>query len=528
LTQQAALDILGVMKLTCLILSLLVLRVSTSFAGPGAWGDQGDGTYKNPILNADYSDPDVCRVGNDYYMICSEFHFMGMPVLHSLDLVNWTYVGMIYRRLDMDGAYDRMERFSSGTWAPTIRYHEGKFWMFVCTPDEGLYMSTATNAAGPWAPITEVKRASGWEDPCPLWDEDGQAYLGRSQLGGGPIIIHKMSPDGTKLLDDGRTVYEGPIAEGTKLFKRNGCYYLVIPEGGVSGGWQSVCRSTNIYGPYEQKTVLHAGNGINGPHQGGLVDTPSGQWWFLHFQENGPVGRIGHLQPAAWTEDNWITMGVDIDGDGIGEPVITHAKPDLGVESIISAPATTDEFESPTLGLQWGWNHNPIDSKWSLTERPGYLRLTSVGKSDSVYHARNTLTQKLMGRVGEVTTELDTSQMVDAQKAGLCLFSRTVDWVGVERRNGINSIRATIRGEGVMGPDFTDHLVWFRTSVNLDGQTSLHFSLDGTNFVRIGGDLTLAAGNWKGVKPGLFSFDSTEGSADFNWFRYKHDGPGGE
>jgi beta-xylosidase len=516
------------MKITFCLLAVLCLRISTSLAAPGAWGDQGDGTYKNPILNADYSDPDVCRVGKDYYMVCSEFHFMGMPVLHSQDLVNWKYVGMIYRRLDMDGAYDRMERFSSGTWAPSIRYHDGKFWVYVCTPDEGLYMTTATDAAGPWEPFTEVKRISGWEDPCPFWDDDGQAYVGHSRLGGGPIIIHKMSADGKTLLDEGKTVYEGPTAEGTKIFKRNNFYYLVIPEGGVSGGWQSVCRATNLFGPYTQKTVLHTANGINGPHQGGLVDTPSGQWWFLHFQEKGAVGRIVHLQPAAWTEDNWLTMGVDMDGDGIGEPVLSHAKPDLGIQCSIAAPATSDEFDAPDLGLQWGWNHNPDNTKWSLTERPGYLRLKSVGTADSVYHARNTLTQKLMGRTSEATTELDTTGMVDGQKAGLCLLSRTCDWVGVERRHGTNSIRATISGAGVMGPNFAGNQVWFRATVNLDGQTSLHYSLDGSNFVRIGGDLTLAAGNWKGVKPGLFSYDSAEGFADFDWFHYKHDGPGGE
>ena len=196
------------------------------------WGDLGDGTFANPILNGDYSDPDVIRVGRKYYMTCSEFHFMGMNILESDDMVNWKIIGRIFDRMDLDG-YSGMNKYGNGSWAPALRYHDGKFWMYVCTPNEGLFMSTATDPAGPWSPLYQVKNVSGWEDPCPLWDEDGQAYIGRSQLGGGPIIIHKMSADGKTLLDDGRKVYEGPTAEGTKLFLKDGYYYISIPEGGV-------------------------------------------------------------------------------------------------------------------------------------------------------------------------------------------------------------------------------------------------------------------------------------------------------
>lgn len=220
------------------------------------WGDLGDGTFANPILNGDYSDPDVIRVGSKYYMTCSEFHFMGMPVLESDDMVNWKIIGRVFSRINLDG-YSSMAKYGNGTWAPALRYHDGRFWIYVCTPNEGLFMSTATDPAGPWTPLHCVKSVAGWEDPCPLWDDDGQAYLGRSQLGGGPIIIHRMSADGRTLLDDGRTVYEGPVAEGTKLFKKDGYYYLSIPEGGVSTGWQTVMRSKSIYEPYaEKKRVL--------------------------------------------------------------------------------------------------------------------------------------------------------------------------------------------------------------------------------------------------------------------------------
>lgn len=257
-----------------------------------AWGDQGDGSYVNPVLNADFSDPDVIRVGEKYYMVASDFHFMGMQVLESDDMVNWHYVSQIYRRFDEPG-WDENKHYAGGSWAPAIRYHDGLFYVFFCTPEEGLYMSTAKDARGPWAPLHLVRRVEKWEDPCPFWDDDGQAYLGRSRHGAGPIIVHKMSPDGKRLLDEGVTVYTGPVAEGTKFLKRNGWYYLIIPEGGVGQGWQTVLRARSIYGPYERRVVLEQGStSVNGPHQGALVDTPEGQWWFYHFRR--------HLSWGVW------------------------------------------------------------------------------------------------------------------------------------------------------------------------------------------------------------------------------------
>lgn len=252
---------------TLVLAALLCLPAATCLADGGSvtgggdgtrdlrWGDLGDGTYANPILNGDYSDPDVIRVGSKYYMTCSEFHFMGMPILESDDMVNWRIIGQVFGSIDLPG-YSDMTKYGNGTWAPALRYHDGKYWIYVCTPNEGLFMTTADNPAGPWAPLHCVKAVSGWEDPCPLWDDDGQAYLGRSQLGGGPIIIHRMSADGRTLLDEGRTVYEGPVAEGTKMFKKDGYYYLSIPEGGVSTGWQTVLRSKSVYGPYDDKKIV--------------------------------------------------------------------------------------------------------------------------------------------------------------------------------------------------------------------------------------------------------------------------------
>lgn len=256
-------------KILMAVLSACV-TVSAAAQSPvvTAWGDQGNGTYVNPILNADYSDPDAIRVGDKYYMIASDFHFMGMQMLESDDLVNWTLISKVYDRINLP-QYEEMDAYAEGSWAPALRYHDGKFWVFFCTPYDGLFMTTATDPHGPWAPLHHVKDVDNWEDPCPFWDEDGQAYLGRSILGAGPIIIHKMSPDGRELLDEGRTVYTGPVAEGTKIHKFGEYYYLSIPEGGVQTGWQTILRSKNIYGPYEKKVVLEQGmTAINGPRQG--------------------------------------------------------------------------------------------------------------------------------------------------------------------------------------------------------------------------------------------------------------------
>lgn len=523
--------------------SPVVSAVPAERTGPGVWGDQGDGTYRNPVLNADYSDPDVIRVGSDYYLVSSEFHFMGMTILHSKDLVNWSYLGRVYDHLDISPYYDTPApssdpntRYGKGSWAPALRYHAGRFWIYFCTPTEGCYMTTAKNPAGPWAPLHAIKvYAPGehpWEDPCPFWDDDGKAYLGHSLKGAGPIIINRMSADGRTLLDAGTTVYTGPNAEGTKIYKRHGHYYLIIPQNGVSAGDQWVLRSDGIDGPYTSeagKAVLHAGNGVNGPHQGGLVDTPSGQWWFMHFQENGAAGRVVWLEPAAWTKDDWLRIGVDANGDGVGEPVLTYPKPDTGRAGRITAPATDDDFTARRLGLQWEWNHNPDDAHWSLSARPGYLRLEPVGAVSDAYLARNTATQKLLGRSGTATTELDTSGMVDGQDAGLLHISGSAQWVGVERGGGVRRIKAVIGGTAIDGPALTGDRVWLRTTIDLDGATYLLYSLDGIHFTRIGGPLTLSFANWKGDKVGLFSDNAagTGGKADFAWFHYTHDGPAG-
>ena len=473
------------------------------------WGDQGDGTYRNPVLNADFSDPDVIRVGAKYYMVASDFHFLGMQVLESDDMVNWRYISQIYRRFDEPG-WDENAHYAGGSWAPAIRYHNGLYYVYFCTPDEGLYMTTAKDPHGPWAPLHLVKRVVKWEDPCPFWDEDGQAYLGRSRHGAGPIIVHKMSADGKTLLDEGKTVYEGPIAEGTKFLKRNGWYYLIIPEGGVGTGWQTVLRSRNIYGPYQRKVVLEQGSTkINGPHQGALVDAPDGSWWFYHFQETPVLGRVVHLQPARW-QDDWPLMGVDYDGNGVGEPVSMWKKP---IPSTSAPLLQTDDDFSGTLGLQWQWNHNPVDSHWSLTDRKGWLTLKAQ-PADSLKACRNMLTQKVVGWLSESTTLVESS---GDNYAGLFCSGKLFRAVGL-CKDGIY-VEAGGQRQMVQKGHFAK--VWLR--VTNDSQQNRHqfaYSLDGEHFVSAGETFPMRGGYWKGIRTGLFCYGSN-GKAHFDSFQQK-------
>jgi beta-xylosidase len=289
-------------------------------AGPTAlskvWvSDQGNGTYKNPVLHADYSDPDACRVGDVYYMTASSFDAVpGLPILQSKDLVNWTLIGHALKRQPPVEHFEKTQH-GNGVWAPAIRFHKGEFYLYYPDPDFGIYLTKATNPAGPWTEPVLVEGGKGLIDPCPLWDEDGQVYLVHGWAGSRAgiksiLTVKKLNAEGTRVVDEGVIVYDGhetdPTVEGPKFYKRHGYYYIFAPAGGVSTGWQLVLRSKNVYGPYKRKVVMDQGSTpINGPHQGAWVETKPmpgkpGEDWFLHFQDKGPYGRVVHLQPMRW------------------------------------------------------------------------------------------------------------------------------------------------------------------------------------------------------------------------------------
>lgn len=509
-------------------LLLLICFISGTFilsaqGRPGKWGDQGNGTYINPILNADYSDPDVIRVGNKYYMVASDFHFMGMQVLESEDMINWKLISQVYSRLDFPG-WNENKNYAGGSWAPAIRYHNNKFWVFFCTPGEGLFMSTADTPFGPWSPLHLVQAVEKWEDPCPFWDEDGTAYLGRSKHGAGPIILHKMSPDGKRLFDEGVTVYTGPVAEGTKIFKKDGYYYMSIPEGGVESGWQTILRSKNIYGPYEKKVVLEKGStSINGPHQGAIVDTPDGQWFFYHFQHNGAIGRVVHLQPMQW-KDGWPVIGVDIDRNGIGEPVYSWKKP---IESTqLHTPQTDDDFSFPTLSLQWQFNHNPENSAWSLNSPSGSLTLKAL-VSPTFRLARNTLTQKVMGYESEATVVLNLANIAEGLRSGLVCMGKENRMLGVRQKDSKKELYISDDTTETVIKILNDDIIYLRVSIDMAKQNfQFSYSTDNITFLSCGDPFFVRFGYWKGARVGLYCYNQQKeaGSASFRRFTYKHDG----
>jgi len=491
-------------------LPLIGFALVTSFASAApvlTWGDQGNGTYRNPVLYADYSDPDAIRVGDDFYLVASDFHFIGIQVLHSRDLVNWRIVGQVFHRLPIDPKYDEMRGYAEGTWAPTLRYHDGTYYLFVCTPHDGLFMWHTKNPAGAWSDVVTVKRVDAWEDPCPFWDDDGTAWLVHSRKGAGPLILHRMAADGSQLLDDGVEIYRGPVAEGPKLFKRRGWYYISLPEGGVGTGGQTVLRSRELHGPYERKQVLVDGS----PHQGALVELPNGETWFLGFKSTAQSGRVTHLMPVRWGDDDWPVFGND------GHTVESGKKPSLP-NGPVGRPQMSDDFNSRTLQPQWQWNHNPGDPAWSLTARPGWLRLHGLPASE-LKDAHNTLTQKLWGERGTFVAKIDVAALKEHQRAGVTFMSGHVFGAIAVTRAG-SGIRVDVGGAVA---SLEVPVVWLRASYR-GASGRLAFSTDGDNFLDLGSEVPLKFGDWKGARVALFCFGAGDGFADFDEVRYTCDG----
>lgn len=488
--------------------------------------------YHNPVLFADYSDPDVIRDGKDFYLVASSFEFSpGLPLLHSLDLVHWELAGHILPKLNFGPAYN-MEgdmRYGRGVWAPAIRFHNGLFYVYFPTPDEGIFVTTAPKMTGPWSAPVAVIAGPGWEDPCPFWDDDGRAYLVHSKLHAGPLILHRMSPDGKRVLDEGKIIVQDPkelpTLEGPKFYKRNGWYYIFAPMGGVGQGAQAVLRSRNIYGPYEHRIVLAQGlTAINGPHQGGYVETPDGKGWFLHFQLRGAHGRIVHLEPVRW-EDDWPVMGEVLPGHITGQPVADGPMPVIAPGAQRMHPATSDEFTGTSLGQQWEWNHNPDDTRWSLNARKGYLRLYP-NHAEDLLHARNTLTQSMQDESLEFTTRVDVRHLADGDRTGLSFFDKNLSYVAAQQAQGARSVLFSVNGKDSPAIPITSPWVQFRGHLDVDTVTYSYSLDDGHSFHIIGEPVKLVFSWWKGARPALFAFNTSPSApsksfVDFDWAHYR-------
>ena len=548
----------------CSLLSLLLALFALTAAAqsrraPAAvWSpDLGNGQYKNPVLYADYSDPDVIRTGDDYWMTASSFNCVpGLPILHSTDLVNWEIVNYALPRMYAGNDFDT-PRHGDGVWAPAIRFHDGWYYIYWGDPDRGIYMVQTQDPRGTWSEPHLVQAAEGIIDTCPLWDDDGRAYLVHGWAGSraglkSVLSVVEMSPDGRSTIGEEVLVIDGhaehETIEGPKFYKRNGFYYIFAPAGGVKPGWQVVMRSKSPWGPYECRTVLHQGNtDTPGPHQGGWVEDVAGDAWFLHFVDMYAYGRVVHLQPMQWLADDWCTMGIDTNGDGIGEPVAQYRKPASAAPSAIRVPADSDEFFDRKLGLQWQWHANPQTGWYFNNPTDGTIRLYCKAHGEAWKNLSdngNLLLQKVNAPDYTVTAAMQFHPSYEGDRAGLILMGHDYATIGLryvdgkvileqnycpdamkkgtaERQLATKEIAST--GDAVT--------VWLRCRIEKQAYANgtprmicrYAYSLDGKKFHDFGEACDGREGHWIGAKAGFYT-DATirrndGGWADFDWFR---------
>lgn len=500
-------------------------------------------TYKNPIIYADYSDPDVIRVNNDYYMTASSFTCIpGLPILHSKDLIHWTLIGHALQRYP--NPVFNQPQHGKGVWAPSLRFHNNQFYIYWGDPDAGIYMVRSKNPAGPWEDPVLVLPGLGMIDPCPLWDDDGQAYLihawAASRIGVNSLLtVHRMNAEGTKGQDDGKHVFDGnqhqPTIEGPKFYKRNGYYYILAPAGGVKAGWQLALRSKKVYGPYETKVVLEQGSTkINGPHQGAWIETPSSRSWFIHFQDAKAYGRITHLQPVTWQND-WPLMGRHNENNGKCEPVLSFQKPSFEGKSPVATPVESDEFNLDRFGPQWQWQANPKLTWYAMLRDTHYLRLFAEAlpeNAQNLWDVGSLLMQKFPAPDFTATTKATFMPKSEGKYAGLVVMGQDYACLKMKQEDGNIMLSQVICKDAPNGAAeqvveqkrLPNNTVYLRVAVSApDAECRFSYSLDGKNFRPLGKPFFAKPGRWIGAKVGLFCLRQpdadTGGYADFDWFR---------
>src|SRR3989339_415172 len=515
-----------------LLISLIPL---INLTGQKMQSDNGDGTYTNPVIYSDFPDPDVILVDSTYYMVSTTmFIFPGVTILKSYDLVNWEYCSNAVQQMDFSPCYnlDGCNRYSHGQWATSLKYNNGKYYLLFITLDEGGFLCTATKPEGPW----ELKKLPrGFYDPGLFFDDDGKIYVAH---GYNTIHITELDTNFTAKSNDA-LVFTGDIRpglEGSHVYKINGYYYLYCTYGG-GDGFQVALRSQNIYGPYEEKIVIRDnGNLGTGIHQGALIQTQTGEWWSVIFQDGGAFGRFPTLQPVTW-QDDWPMVGVN------GKGVVTYKKPNVGKEYPITILPTSDEFDLPDLsadkaggkagttklGMQWGWNHNPDSTKWSLIQNPGYLRLSTAKVVSNLQEARNTLTQRIFvyySRALPTTAvvKLDVDSMKDGDVAGLAVFQDPYAFIGVRKINGTKYIIMVNNGKTMDSTAIDSSTIYFRAQAYYGTSlASFSYSFDDNSFILFGNKLSMRfnLSIFTGNKFCLFNYATvaTGGFVDFDWFR---------
>ena len=537
------------MKIKLIFLSaLLPLMVSAQYRSEVWSPDNGDGTYTNPVINADYSDPDVCvgPSGEDYYLTASSFQCIpGLPILHSKDLVNWEIVSYalteLYEGYDNLKAHFNKPQHGNGVWAPSIRYHNGEYYIYWGDPDFGVFMVKTKDPAGKWEKPVCVISGQGYIDTTPLWDEDGRCYLvngwanSRSKFAS-VLTVRELSADGTRAIGQPVIVFDGNgtenrTCEGPKFYKRDGWYWIMCPAGGVPTGFQLAMRSKSPYGPYEHKIVLAQGKtAINGPHQGAWVHTKYNEDWFLHFQDKEAYGRVVHLQPVDWST-GWPIMGHK------GEPVVTHKKPQSSSNVIVN-PVETDEFDTPTMGKQWQWHAN-YDEKFGMPTAFGTFRIYTYKLSEnwkSFWEIPNLLLQKTPADKFTVTTKLRMTSKADGQFGGLVMMGLNYSALVVRRMGDQFQLvqmtcMAADKGKqqteevlATLAPTAADKIA-YKPGIHEDIYLRLYvdnsklrfaYSLNGKKFKDCGTEFQMKEGKWIGAKFGFVAAE-TNAKADRGW-----------
>lgn len=506
-------------------------------------GDQESKIYRNPVLSADFSDPDVISYGKGFYMVASSFNCVpGLPVLYSPDLVNWTILTYalpaLYPEDNLTGIIH-----GGGVWAPCIRYHNSEFYIYYPDPDRGIFMVKATKPEGPWSSPVMVKKGRGFIDPSPLWDDDGRAYMAYALAGSragvkSVLMVSSMNSEGTEVNDDEVLVFDGhddnPTVEGPKFYKRNGYYYIFAPAGGVKYGWQLVLRSENIYGPYEYRTILKQGSTeINGPHQGAWITTKRGEDWFIHFQDKGAYGRVVHLQPLKWI-DNWPVAGNDTDGDGVGEPVDTFRVPDVKAKSKQVQLQVNDEFNSKLTGLQWQWQANPSPLWGYPYPAMGAYRLNCIPKTSgfrNMWDVPNLFLQKFPAEEFTATASLGMEFRDSGEMGGMIVMGRNYQYIALVQTGDSCQLRVAGCADADKGTEeetiwsemIANGRIFFRVNVSHDALCQFGYSRDGVEYFDAGEPFAAQPGMWIGAKIGFFAlregFTNDAGTMDIDWFR---------
>lgn len=514
--------------------------------------DNGDGTYTNPVINADYSDPDVCVVGKDYYMTASSFNCIpGLPILHSKDLVNWEIIGHALQQLTPKEYFD-VPRHGEGVWAPSIRYNNGYFYIYWGNPDSGVYMVKTKNPQGKWDEPVCVIAGKGMIDACPLWDDDGKCYLVNAWAGSragfnSVLTVRELSADGTCVTGQPRIAFDGGqvnhTTEGPKFYKHNGLYWIMCPAGGVKSGWQLAMCSRSPYGPYEWKKVMAQGSTkVNGPHQGAWVHTTQGEDWFLHFNDRYEYGRVVYLQPLHWIK-NWPVIGVDRDGDLCGEPVIRYRKPKSESKEIMN-PQEDDEFNNG-IGLQWQWNAN-YNQLYGMPTSEGHMRLYTRAESEhfvNLWEAPNLLLQKTPAETFTATAKIRFASKGENQYGGIIVMGMDYSALVVNRiGNSFHLQHITCNDADKSGREVTEDIavlepterdtIPYSPAIYIDlylqmkisnGTCLFSYSIDGKSYNKVNGLFKMREGKWIGAKIGLVSEcknrNSNCGWLDVDWFR---------